>query len=127
MQENTYQAIAITDSVARSYAVFIYECGGVNWGANAAIGSIFARVGVSIGVEVLFSHPLSGNESIDTIDCVNNHTSRWMNLIYDISLVAPASTTSSSSFTHVPSNSTTDIIISSLSAPLPSQSITKSG
>jgi hypothetical protein len=92
-QTNTYQAIAITDGLLHSYAVFIYECGGIQWGAEAASGSIFARVGVSAaGGRVIASHPLSGSSSVDTIDCLNVPTSRWVNLIYDVSLIDPSNT-----------------------------------
>ena len=87
---NTYQAIAITDGLLHSYALFIYECGHIQWGAETANGSIFARVGVSVGGSIIASHPLSGSNSVDTIDCLNDPTSPWVNLIYDISLITPS-------------------------------------
>ena len=92
LQANTYQAVAITDGLMYSYAIFIYECGGIQWGGEAAMGSIFARVGISIGGNVIFSHSLSGNDRVDTIDCLNDPTSRWVNLLYDISLIRPSIT-----------------------------------
>ena len=92
-QANTYQAIAITDGVTHSYAVFIYECGGVQWGGDAVLSSVYARVGISIGGDVLISHPLSGNESVDNIDCLNDPNSQWVNLVYDLSLIKPSTTT----------------------------------
>ena len=96
MQANTYQAIAITDGTLRSYAAFLYECGGVQWGGDIAMGSVFARVGISVGGVVTHSHPLSGNESVDTIDCLNEPNSRWVNLLYDIS-IRPSITMSATS------------------------------
>lgn len=92
MQVNTYQAIAITDGALRSYAVLIYECDSVQWGGEFAMGSVFARIGVSVDGKIIHSHPLSGNESVDTIDCLNHPDSRWVNLVYDISLRSSAST-----------------------------------
>lgn len=92
MQANTYQAIAITDGTLRSYAVFIYECGSVQWGGESATGSVFARIGVSINGKIIHSHPLSGNESVDTIDCINDPDSRWVNLVYDLSLRSSVTT-----------------------------------
>ena len=111
IQANRYQAIAITDGLLHSYAVFIYECGGIQWGAETANGSIFARVGVSVGGSVVSSHPLSGSNRVDTVDCLNDPTSRWVNLIYDISLITPSNTseflpqTTSVVFSPVPTES----------------------
>lgn len=111
-QANTYQAIAITDGLLHSYAVFIYECGGIQWGADVANGLIFARVGVSVGGSVISSHPLSGSNGVDTIDCLNTPSSRWVNLIYDISLTEPSNTSE-------PLPQTTSVISSS---PVPTES-----
>ena len=122
IQANTYQAIAITDGLLHSYAIFIYECGGIQWGAETANGSIFARVGVSVGGSVISSHPLSGSNRVDTIDCLNDPTSRWVNLIYDISLIAPSNTTeppsqtTSVTFSPVPTESSQFEVSSSLLA-----------
>ena len=84
--------MAITDGVQHSYAIFIYECGDIQWGADMANGSIFARVGISVGGNILYSHSLSGTNVVDTIDCLNLPTSPWVNLIYDISLITPSNT-----------------------------------
>lgn len=92
IQANKYQAIAITDGLLHSYAIFIYECGGIQWGAEVVNGSIFARVGVSVGGSIIATHPLSGSSTVDIIDCLNEPISRWVNLIYDISLIEPSST-----------------------------------
>ena len=113
-QANTYQAIAITDGLLHSYAVFIYECGDIQWGADVANGSIFARVGVSVGGSVISSHPLSGSSGVDTIDCLNNPSSRWVNLVYDISLIEPSNTSEP-----LPQTTRTSVMSSS---PVPTES-----
>ena len=51
---STFQAVLITDGSA-SYAVFIYDCGGMEWG-GATIG--WARTGTAYA-----DHPLSGSSS----------------------------------------------------------------
>ena len=114
IQANTYQAIAITDGLFHSYAVFIYECGDIQWGADVENGSIFARVGVSVGGSVISSHPLSGSSGVETIDCLNNPSSRWVNLVYDISLIEPSNTSEP-----LPQTTRTSVMSSS---PVPTES-----
>ena len=62
---NTFQTILITDGTV-SYAVFIYECGGMEWGG----GEIGWRDGSSEQV----SHPLSGRSNSNDIGCLYSNT-----------------------------------------------------
>ena len=62
---NTFQGILITDG-RNSYAVFIYECGGMEWGG----GEIGWRDGSSEQV----SHPLSGSSNSNDIGCLYSNT-----------------------------------------------------
>ena len=72
-QENTYQAILITDGT-HSYAVFTYKCGLLQWGEGAIIG--FNAPG-----EFYHNQELS----YPGIDCVNYPTSVWTNIVYFLS------------------------------------------
>lgn len=45
---------------------------------------IYARVGLAAGAGTFSLHPLSGNESVNGIDCLNNPQSQIVNLVYDL-------------------------------------------
>ena len=77
MQENTYQAILITDGTY-SYAVFTYKCGLLEWGEGATIG--FNAPG-----GFYHNHELS----FPGIDCVNHQNSTWSNIVYLLSNFTP--------------------------------------
>ena len=77
IQENTYQAILITDGTY-SYAVFTYKCGLLEWGDDATIG--FNAPG-----GFYHNHELS----YPGIDCVNYPNSNWSNIVYLLSNVTP--------------------------------------
>ena len=62
---NTFQAVLITNDV-NSYAVFIYKCGGMNWGG----GEIGWRASSS---EYEF-HSLSGRSDSNDIGCLYSDT-----------------------------------------------------
>jgi hypothetical protein len=73
---NTYQAIIISNNI-KSYAIFIYKCGAITWGDSATIG-------FNAGGTFFQNHPFSlAGRSMD-IACVNNGTSVWFNLIYQL-------------------------------------------
>ena len=57
---STFQAILITDNYD-TYAVFIYECGGMEWSG--------ATIGWSQSSSVYRTHPLSGSSNSDEIGC----------------------------------------------------------
>ena len=70
----------ITDGL-RSYAVFIYQCGLLQWsnlfdGNNAAIG--YNMRGQFI------NHPLSGTSLATNIACTNSPITSWSTLVYAI-------------------------------------------
>ena len=81
LQTNTYQAILITNQDSQSYAIFIYECDLIEW---SGLDPIYARVGLASGAGIFSLHPLSGNESVNGIDCLNNPQSQIVNFVYDL-------------------------------------------
>lgn len=72
-QTNTFEGIVITDG-ATSYAVFLYECGSIQWDGRAVIG--FKANG-----SFYQNHVLSG-QSAASIDCVNSPASQVNNVVY---------------------------------------------
>ena len=76
MQENTYQALLITDGT-HSYTVFTYKCRLLEWGDDATI-SFNAPGGF------YHNHELS----YPGIDCVNYPISVWSNIVYYLSNVS---------------------------------------
>ena len=80
-QTNTVQAVLATDGV-RSYAIYTYECGKLNWRFyNAGIG-------FSASPSFYAEHPLSRNSSVNEIACINRNStpsSNWSNVVYQIS------------------------------------------
>ncbi len=68
MQTNTYQAVIISD-VARTFAVFTFLCGGVEW---SAVGSGRAAVqGYNEAGNSFFNHRLSGYLAIgNAVSCI---------------------------------------------------------
>lgn len=76
MQNNTYQAILITNGT-KSYAVFTYKCGELEF-------SDVAVIGYSAPLGPYKNHPLSDTDiTADTIACVHQD-SVWNNVIYDL-------------------------------------------
>ena len=76
MQNNTYQAILITNGT-KSYAVFTYKCGELEF-------SDVAVIGYSVPLGPYENHPLSDTDiTADTIACVHQD-SVWNNVIYDL-------------------------------------------
>ena len=74
---NSFQAVLATDGT-RSYAIYTYECGKLNWVRNSA------GIGFSAGT-FFAEHPLSRNSSVNKIACINENSSNWSNIIYEIS------------------------------------------
>ena len=73
LQNNTFQGILITNG-SRSYAVFTYKCGLLEWSGGATIG--FYAEG-----DFYMNHPLSGVNSTQ-IACVNGGL--WNNVVYSL-------------------------------------------
>ena len=62
----------------RSYAVFTYYCGDLGFSNNATIG-------FSTGDGVYANHEATLNNSAESIACVNDLNSPWVNAVYEIS------------------------------------------
>ena len=75
-QANSYQAVLITDGNQKSYAVFTFQCGLLNWAGDATIG-------FNAGGDYYENHPLSGLSLSNAIACVHND-SVWNNVIYNL-------------------------------------------
>lgn len=76
LQLNTFQAILTTNG-SKSYAVFTYHCGDLQWLRDATIG-------YNAPPDNYENHPLTGTDIYpDTIACVHTE-SEWNNVIYDL-------------------------------------------
>ena len=63
-----------------SYAVFSYQCDLIKW------THYNASVGYTAGPYFFQNHPLSKTSNVVNIDCVNQPTSNWSNVVYKLSL-----------------------------------------
>ena len=66
-----------------SYAVFTYQCDLINW------TSYNATVGYTAGSHFFQNHPLSRTSNVVNIDCINQPTSIWSNVVYNITICSP--------------------------------------
>ena len=83
MQENSYQALVITDG-ADTYTVFTYNCDMMQWSGNWQ----HAVVGYNARGDTFSNHPASGFEIVKTaVACPNNllYKVPWNNIVYKIS------------------------------------------
>ena len=83
MQENSYQALVITDG-ANTYTVFTYNCDMMGWSGYTQ----HAVVGYNARGDSFTNHPVSGFEVINTaVACPNNlfYQVAWSNIVYKIS------------------------------------------
>ena len=76
LQNNSYQAVLITDGQEKSFAVFTFKCGTLNWSGRATTG-------FNAGGNYYANHPLSKQWFSSAISCLNNH-SVWNNVVYDL-------------------------------------------
>ena len=76
LQTDTFQGIVITDG-SKSYAVFTYKCGLMQWSGNATIGFKADRT-------YFRNHPLSGSITSNSIACINYPPTEWTNVVYDL-------------------------------------------
>ena len=86
LQENTFQAVVITDG-SLSFALYIYQCDLIEW-SGEGFGS-YATVGYNLN-GVFENHPLSGTSQVNNIDCSSPNTevkraTQWTNEIFQIS------------------------------------------
>ena len=61
-----------------SYAVFTYQCDLIKWTVHTA------AVGYTAGLHFFQNHPLSRTPNVVNIDCVNQPTSVWSNVVYKL-------------------------------------------
>ena len=77
-QNNTYQAILITDTTIKTYVIYTYKCGSLNWADEGVIG-------FNAGGDYYENHPLSGLPQSNLIACVHvNVGSEWNNQVYNL-------------------------------------------
>ena len=77
-QRNTFQAIIITDGIERSYAVFTYRCGSMEWSGEPA------TIGFNADEGLFENHPLSGAPNSRDIACENFPETVWNNVVYQL-------------------------------------------
>ena len=77
-QANTFQAILITNGT-KSYAVYTYKCGEMEWGDESTIG-------FNAGGEYYENHPITGHFQSHYISCLQNISTGNLikNEIYDL-------------------------------------------
>ena len=74
--KNTFQGIVTTDH-RRSFAVFTYKCGDIEYSNSATIG--FAAG------DVLFAnHPFTLRKKTKDVACINSPDSQWVNVVYEL-------------------------------------------
>ena len=74
--QGTFQAILVTDG-SKSFAVFTYRCGYLEWTTPATIG-------LNAPTDLYYTHPLTGTiASPDEIACVHVD-SEWNNVVIDM-------------------------------------------
>ena len=61
-----------------SYAIFTYKCNLLQWTKYSAI------IGYSAGPDSFAYHPLSRTSKVTDIDCLNNPSSVWSNVVYNV-------------------------------------------
>ena len=78
-QENTYQALVITDG-SESYTIFTYKCDLTQWSGLWN----YPTIGYNAAGTLFENHPLAGREEANQIDCDSNG-SQYSNVVYKIS------------------------------------------
>ena len=66
-----------------SCAVFTYQCDLIKWTLRNA------SVGYTAGPHFFENHPLSRTSDVVNIDCVNQPTSNWSNVVYKLNYLNP--------------------------------------
>lgn len=77
-QTNSFQAILITDGT-KSYAVYTYRCGQMEWGDESTIG-------FNAGGDYYENHPITGHFQSHYVSCLQNISNGNLitNVIYDL-------------------------------------------
>ena len=79
LQENNFQVVLATDGLI-SYAVFTYKCGELNWVQHDA------SIGFSASKTLFANHPLSMQDNVTAIACLNKTCAPWNNVVFQTSL-----------------------------------------
>ena len=58
-----------------SYAIFIYQCGDLEWSGGATIG-------FGAGLEFVSNHRLSGTPNVTSIACLSSSGDQYFSLVY---------------------------------------------
>ena len=61
-----------------SFAIFIYQCGDLQWPGYGA------TIGFGAGSEFVSNHWLSGTQSVTAIACLNTPDSQFFSLLYKV-------------------------------------------
>ena len=77
LQNNTYQAIVITDGL-QSFVIYTYECGLMEWSGFGA----YPTIGFNAFGDYYDNHPLTGQPAANDIACFNQ--TRWNNVVYSL-------------------------------------------
>ena len=75
---NTFQGVLITD-FSSSYSVFTYKCGDLEYSNGATIG-------FSSGDGLFANHPATERGSAQSIACLNQPTTPWVNVVYELTI-----------------------------------------
>ena len=76
MQANTFQGLLVTDFI-RSFSVFTYFCGDLNYSNGATIGFVTPD-------DLFANHPATFSDSAQSIACSNIPVTPWVNVVYEI-------------------------------------------
>ena len=68
----------IATQALTTYAIFTYKCDFLRWTINNA------TIGYSVGQNNFANHPLSRTSRVTDIDCFNNPSSVWSNVVYNL-------------------------------------------
>ena len=81
LQNNTFEGVLITDGEI-SYAVFIYQCGAINWSNRAVL--IGYKSGLIDSDTIARYHPASFSDTALQLGCndLDTYMHPWENLIY---------------------------------------------
>ena len=77
IQKNNFQVVLATDGI-KSFAVFTYKCGELNWSHNRA------SIGFSASSSVFANHRLSQLLNVNDIACLESPSPPWSNVVYQI-------------------------------------------
>lgn len=77
MQTSSFQVV-LASSTDTSYAVFTYKCGLLNWFEYGA------SIGYSAGEDFYTNHNLSRQANVNDIACLNEPSSPWSNVVYNV-------------------------------------------